>query len=289
LDTDFAVLCVLHALCGESFSHQATCLTTSQTMKIDPQITQILLFFASVTAWRKLFSGQLTLIRARCTVAHKFVHAYQRSVLVGLLLLCTACQAEPAPATPTVRPLPTATATPGLSVTRLAPLSPAQAHPPVRLAIPAIDLSTAITPMAWQVTEVDGQRRAVWQVPLDSAGWHLNSAGAGAAGNVVISGQHRLGAAVFAALARGQVQIGQAILLTDDQGQTFVYEVTQIADPIPALGANDQEQARAAAFLAPSDQAQMTLVTGWPEFSDTHLLFVVAHLMGALASPTQHQ
>jgi sortase (surface protein transpeptidase) len=105
---------------------------------------------------------------------------------------------------------------------------------------------------------------------------------------VVISGQHRLGAAVFAPLAGGQVQIGQQILLTDDQGRTFVYEVSQIADPIPALGASDADQARAAAFLAASDQAQLTLVTGWPEFSDTHLLMVVAHLVGAITTPTQH-
>lgn len=222
-------------------------------------------------------------------ITHHYAHRAQRrmALLLLLLALCGACQAEATPPLPTLPPL--ATATSGLSVLPVTALALAQARPPVRLAIPAIHFSAPITPMAWQVTEVDGERRAVWQVPLESAGWHLNSAGAGAAGNVVISGQHRLGAAVFAPLAGGQVQIGQQILLSNDQGRTFVYVVSEIADPIPVLGATAEDQAHAAAFLAASDQPQLTLVTGWPEFSDTHLLVIVAHLSGTLAATTLQQ
>ena len=138
----------------------------------------------------------------------------------------------------------------------------------------------SVAPMAWQVTQIAGKRSAVWQVPQETAGWHINSAGAGALGNVVLSGHHLQGKAVFAALARGEVTIGQQILLTDGRGKTFVYQVTEVSAPIPALGATQADQRRAAAYLAPSAQAKLTLVTGWPEFSDTHLLFIVAQFSG---------
>ena len=138
--------------------------------------------------------------------------------------------------------------------------------------------------MAWAVTDVEGERQAVWEIPLQSAGWHLNSATVGAAGNLIISGHHLEGAAVFAPLARGELLLGDEILVTDEQGRTYRYAVSEIADPIPATGATAEETARAEAYLAPTTTAQLTLVTGWPDFSDTHYLFVVAQLVG-MAQP----
>lgn len=205
-------------------------------------------------------------------------------LLLGMLLGLAGCQGEPAPTAPTAVTVvatvaPTATPLPA----RALPLD--RARPPVRLVLPEIDFAAAITPMAWQVTEVAGERQAVWQVPDDAAGWHINSAGAGGAGNVILSGHHRLGAAVFAPLARGQVKIGHQILLTDDAGQQFTYRVTQISEPLLALGASAAEQSQANTYLAPTPQAQLTLITGWPDFSDTHQIFVVAQLMEQTPSP----
>jgi len=196
-------------------------------------------------------------------------------------LLLTACgdAATPPPAATALPPAP-ATATPAVAVTKSTPLPQDQAALPVELRIPALNFTVAVTPMAWQVTQVAGERSAVWQVPEDKAGWHINSARAGALGNVVISGHHLQGKAVFAALARGEVEVGQQILLTDERGKTFVYQVTEVAAPIPVLSATAEDQAHAAAYMAPSTQAKLTLVTGWPEFSDTHLLFIVAQFSG---------
>jgi len=202
-------------------------------------------------------------------------------ILLALLLLTACGEATEA--------APVATPTAGAAIETSAPLAVADAQPPVRLQIPALALDVAVVPMAWQVTEFEGKRRAVWQVPMEEAGWHINSAPAGAVGNTVLSGHHQQGAAVFAALARGEVTVGQTIQVTDTQGRIFAYTVTEVSAPIPALAATAQDAAQAAAYLAqpaaPSPgTAQLTLATGWPEFSDTHYIFVVATWVGELGN-----
>lgn len=154
--------------------------------------------------------------------------------------------------------------------------------PPMRMAIPAIAFVAEVEPMAWRVTEVDDERQAVWEVPENSAGWHINSATPGTAGNMILSGHHLIGAAVFAPFARGEVALDDQILVTDATGQTFVYQVSALADPIPVTGATEAERDRINAYYAPSDQAKLTLITGWPDFSDTHYLFVIADFIGEL-------
>lgn len=180
----------------------------------------------------------------------------------------------------------TATVTPAPVGVVVTPLPPTQGNPPTRLAIPAIALAVPVAPMAWQVTTVNGERQAVWQIPEAVAGWHLNSARPGAAGNVIISGQHLAGAAVFAPLARGQVKVGQTLHLTDEAGQVFLYTITEVAEPLPMQG-NAEAAAQAAIYLEPTidlnSPARVVLVTGWPEFSDTHYLFVVAELTGMMS------
>jgi Sortase domain len=210
--------------------------------------------------------------------------------LCSLLLGLTACTAQPATpvANPVQQPTVAATATTApttaLSTTTIsAEVVEAEAAPPIRLHFAALDLTVAVEPMAWIVADVNGERQAVWEIPQLNAGWHLNSAMVGAPGNMIISGHHLQGAAVFAPLARGELRIGDPILVTDEQGQTYTYEVSEVADPLPAAGATTAESEQAASYLAPTVESRLTLVTGWPDFSDTHYLFVVAQLVG----PTQ--
>ena len=110
----------------------------------------------------------------------------------------------------------------------------------------------------------------------------MNSAGAGGAGTVVISGRQADGAALFAPLALGAAEVGQEIHLIDGDGIVFVYRIREVTEPIPITGATDEEEAQAAAYFEPSDEAQLTLVTGWPEFTTTHRVFVVADYVGVV-------
>ena len=178
-----------------------------------------------------------------------------------------------------------AEATAGVAVEGVAsidPLAPEQAAAPVRLQIPDLNMDLDVIPMGWQIVTVDGERTTVWAPPDEQAGWHVNSAGAGALGNVLISGRQADGAAVFAPLALGSVALGQEIRLTDEDGLTFVYQVSEVSAPIPIAGATDEETALAAAYQEQGDTARLTLITGWPEFTTTHRMFVVADFVGAL-------
>jgi sortase (surface protein transpeptidase) len=42
------------------------------------------------------------------------------------------------------------------------------------------------------------------------------------------------------------------------------------------VGATAEDNAAAAAFLAPTASAQLTLITGWPVDTTTHRIFVTA-------------
>lgn len=160
------------------------------------------------------------------------------------------------------------------------PLSADQALAPVALSIPAVGLETPVESMGWTVTESDGQRTTKWIVPETAAGWHVNSAGAGAAGNLILSGHQVQGNAVFAPLSLGDVAAGQDVLIEDEEGVLFVYQIVDVSEPIPATGASEAEIAQAMDYLAPTDGAALTLITGWPDFTTTHRVFARAELLG---------
>jgi sortase (surface protein transpeptidase) len=134
--------------------------------------------------------------------------------------------------------------------------------------------------MGWTVTESDGQRTTKWIVPESAAGWHVNSVGAGAAGNLILSGHQVQGDAVFAPLSLGDIAVGQEILIEDEEGVLFVYQIVDVSEPIPATGATEAEVAQALEYLAPTDGATLTMITGWPDFTTTHRVFARAELLG---------
>lgn len=209
-------------------------------------------------------------------------------LLALLALLVTACQTQvvtpeaTAPANPTASAGGAAATSVEGELVQIPPLEPDETTGPVRLQIPAINLDVPVIAMGWRLETVEGQRTTVWDVPTDEAGWHMNSAGAGGNGNTIISGRQVGGAAVFAPLALGSVSEEQEVLLTDGDGVVFVYRITEVTEPVPITGATPQQQAQAAAYFEPTDQAQLTLVTGWPEFTTTHRVFAVAEFVGVL-------
>ena len=203
------------------------------------------------------------------------------SVLCFALIYISGCTPSSATSsaaspTPTSQPLTVA----DLRNSNTTALSPTEAALPVSLSIPEIDLDVSIQPMGWIVVEKEGERLSEWDLPEGVAGWHLNSELAGTGGNVVVSGQQAGEGAVFAPLALGEVTVGQEIFLTDADGRTFIYQVSEVSDPIPVAGATAAEEARAAAYLEKTDRAILTLVTGWPEYTTTHRIFVVAEFVG---------
>jgi sortase (surface protein transpeptidase) len=164
-----------------------------------------------------------------------------------------------------------------------APVAEDEAAAPVTLALPELGLEMPVEPMDWVIAVVDGERVTTWEIPEAALGWHADSAGAGAAGNTIISGHQVKGDALLAPLARGELTIGQEILVTDSAGNTFVYRIARISDPLPVTGAGPEEEAAAADYVAPSESAVLTLLTGWPDFTTTHRIFAQAELVGQAA------
>ncbi len=220
-------------------------------------------------------------------------------MLMGLicsLLLVAACTVEPVPASntaaPTIEvtaPVPaapktTVEATASVATTVVAttvPTSAQVAAPPVSLRIAEIEMEVEISPLTWRVSEVEGKRTTIWVLPSEGAGWHPNSAGVGAVGNMIISGNQLLGDAAFAPIALGDVEVGQEIEVTDSNGNVFVYTVINVTEPLPLTNNLQEEESLAETYLGQGNQSLLTLVTGWPDFSSTARVIVIAELTAA--------
>ncbi len=213
------------------------------------------------------------------------------TLLLLTALLLSACQqpldqlagtipATEADATATVEPESAAAMTP---VEAIDPLPPEEAAEPVQLTLPALDLMLPVTPMGWTVVTTDAGLTTEWEVPDASLGWHPNTPGAGAAGNMLVSGHQALGDALLAPLALGEIVDGQEILVEDADGRVFVYQISEITAPIPLTGASEEEMAQIDALVASGPTAQLTVITGWPDFTTTHRVFAQAELIGEAA------
>jgi len=132
---------------------------------------------------------------------------------------------------------------------------PDQTTGPVRLQIPAINLDVPVIAVGWRLDVVNGVRTTAWDIPDDRAGWHMNSVGAGAAGNTTISGRQVGGAAVFlrrlpwGRFCRGPTGVSS---LTDGDGiRLRLPHHPSHARPSPITGATPAEEAQAAPTLRP--------------------------------------
>lgn len=231
-----------------------------------------------------------------------FPHRLVWPVLLVLSIVLAGCGSPPATQTP---PTPTPTAAPGqpeqatgdpappaadpgeaqpaaVAFDEISPLAADEAADPAGLSIPAIDMNVNVQPMGWRVETVGDTRTTTWVLPDAAAGWHPNSARPGMAGNVIVSGHQLLGEAVFAPIALGDTQPGQDVLLTDARGRIFVYRIVEVTDPIEISTDPAVEQQTAAQYINQDDTPRLTLISGWPEFSSTHRVFVIAELQGVL-------
>ncbi len=136
--------------------------------------------------------------------------------------------------------------------------------------------------MGWHEEAGPEGVRTFWDVPLNAAGHHIDSAFPGEAGNVVISGHHNMGAAVFARLStigepNTPLRLGDEILLEDALGREFTYRITgwrRFPEPQASLALRKEN----AAYLAPTTFPQLTLITCWPAQTNTHRVIITAVL-----------
>lgn len=144
---------------------------------------------------------------------------------------------------------------------------------PLHLSIPAIQLNADITDVGLVPVQVDGATYFQWQVPSEhKVGWHDTSARLGQPGNTVLNGHHNIYGEVFRHLV--DLKVGDQIIISDST-QSHTYTVTETK----ILEERDQPlevRLENAAWINPTTDERVTLVTCWPYTDNSHRVIVVA-------------
>lgn len=149
---------------------------------------------------------------------------------------------------------------------------PPASQPPDRLIIPAIELDAAIVPVGWYIVKEAGTEYSVWQVADDAVGWHKSAALPGNPGNVVLSGHHNIKGEVFRYLV--DLDVGdRAIVYVGDQAYHYAVEEKLI---LKEKGEPPEVREQNTAWIAPTEDERLTMVTCWPYTNNTHRLVIVA-------------
>lgn len=146
-----------------------------------------------------------------------------------------------------------------------------------RVIITAINVDAPVEEMGWKTTIQDGQEVTDWDLPNNEVGHSVNSVEAGEAGNVVLSAHNNIYNALFRKLYT--LKPGEDVTLVNASGQKFAYEVSQ-SYIVKEAGATQAEQLLNAQVLLPTRDARLTLISCWPETSNTHRAIVIAKLIG---------
>ena len=144
---------------------------------------------------------------------------------------------------------------------------------PDRIIIPKINLDAPVVVTRAVTKEIDGEEYVQYLVPEKfAAGYHENSTSLGKIGNIVLSGHHNAYGEVFGNLY--QLEEGDIINLYHGD-ELFQYVVTNVMifeekdQPLEARLEN-------ARWILPSDDERLTLITCWPQDSNTHRLIIAA-------------
>ncbi len=144
---------------------------------------------------------------------------------------------------------------------------------PERILIPVINLDAPVVEAESVDVEVDGENVTQFLVPEDyAAGWHTGSATLGVPGNTVLSGHHNAFGEVFGRLV--DVKVGNEVILLGG-GKRFDYLVANKMI-LPEKGEPLDVRLENARWMMRSNDERITLITCWPERSNTHRLILVA-------------
>lgn len=176
-----------------------------------------------------------------------------------------------APAAPDVAPTPLLFGAPPEA--RPGVFSSKALRAPDRLELPSIKLDTPVIQLGWTSTTLEtGEVMSEWEEAANSAGWHKNSKRPGFGGNVVLSGHNNILGAVFRELdllKKGD----QAFLYADNLRYEYVIDKVLV---VPEKFASDAQRAANFAYIEPTGDERLTLVSCWPRDDNTHRIIVIA-------------
>jgi sortase A len=181
---------------------------------------------------------------------------------------------QPTASVPPATPLPTIA--PQAAATALGLYQPQLAaqggDPTFRIAIPDIDVDAGIATLGWHTEDQNGGLVAVWDDPQYAVGYVVSSAIPGANGNTVMIGHNNIFGAVFRKLS--ELKRGATIDILF-QGEHHAFMVTEVKI-LKETGATPEQQAATLRYFDPTPDTRLTLLSCWPETSNTHRVVVIA-------------
>jgi sortase A len=135
-------------------------------------------------------------------------------------------------------------------------------------------MDAKVQPMGWSLVDRKGAMVSEWVVPDRTAGWHINSALPGQAGNMVLSGHHNIGGKVFRRVV-DLVPGDEILVYVNELPYRYIvsekYILKEKGVPLAVRKKNAQ-------WIMPTEDERLTLVTCWPyKFpGNTHRVIVVA-------------
>jgi len=145
---------------------------------------------------------------------------------------------------------------------------------PKAIVIDKIELEAPVLETEQISVKIAEQKYAQFLVPEEfAAGWHAGSAPIGVPGNTVISGHHNAFGEVFKNLYK--LEIGDVIKLQDEEGNEYKYIISNRMI-FPEKDEDLEVRLENGRWIHPTDDERLTVVTCWPEDSNSHRLILVA-------------
>jgi sortase A len=155
---------------------------------------------------------------------------------------------------------------------------------PDRIVIPAIELDAPIVYAKFQELNYQGQTYDQWLAPNSfAAGWHFTSVHLGEIGNLVLDGHHNVYGKVFGRL----FQLKENDLIRIYSGSFYMKFVVTNKLILPEKYTSLASRLNNARWILPTTDQRLTLVTCWPQDSNTHRLVIAASPVSGLLDSDQ--
>lgn len=146
--------------------------------------------------------------------------------------------------------------------------------PTTHLSIPSVGVDAKVVPIDWKM--IPGKNGAAakseWQVADYAVGHHAGTANPGQIGNVVLSGHDDYKGEVFKNLHN--VHKGDEVIVDTEKGQ-YVYIITELV-LVKEDGVSDAQKLANAAYMNPTPDQTLTMITCWPYGLDDHRFIAIA-------------
>ncbi len=144
---------------------------------------------------------------------------------------------------------------------------------PDRIVVPAIQLDATVITAGSKKVKVGDQTFDQWVAPNQFAtGWHENSASLDENSNTVINGHHNEYGKVFGRLI--DLQPGETIYVYSG-GKVYPFIISNKMI-LKEKGTDLKTRMENSAWIQPTTDKRLTLITCWPSETNTHRLIIVA-------------